>query len=209
MWKEHLVSNYAELTDKWHTPKQVKSGVLSTWKPADKLHGGLAAPVPNWMFNVQFIFSEYAKVIHGISDTDLDPTFTCISCDLPKYEQATKDFNFLGTTKSFVISRKYACDLNMSFWVREPSEDSSKAQIIDMLMPAQGIMDDFYHHEFTKLFDKINIQMLNQDGSRYKEIQIYDPKITNVEFSTGLDYSGEEGIKVNMTVHCDMWSVAE
>lgn len=182
-------------------------------RPSLKVNGGMAAPATSWLFNVKFFLNDDAAAEYGLRDDNVNESFVCISTDLPRMEAATKDLYFFGTKKSFVISRDYSCDLSMEFWMRDGSkiDNKSKTNNTDLIEYIKGDMlstrpESMNHQEFVNHFNKIEIEVLNMDGSLFKTYTIFEPKVTGFEHSTSLSYDGEDGMKLSMTIHTDYWT---
>lgn len=209
MWLEAKPGNYDEWIGIDPTLPEKKVGVSKDFKPALKMNGSLASPVPNWMFNVTFLFNPMAKRRFSINENDVNDSFQCIGADLPGFEGSTKEVFFLGTKKSFVINRDYSGDTTLEFWLRDSAKlddhPANKTQLLDVLVPKSLTADNFDHYEFFPLFDAILLEVLNQDGSRFKMYKLIHPQVTGIEHGGSLSYEGEEGLKLTVTVHYDMW----
>lgn len=177
-----------------------------------QMHGGMASPIPNWLFEVRFYWTQWAKDEFDIDDVSNNDTFKCIKADLPGYEQTTKEVWFLGTKKTFVIGRDMSGETVLDFWLRKPSQikddsDGDKLELLDVLVPDRSMnrQDKYKHYEWVRLFDAIDIRILNIDTDEYRTYKLINPIVTNFSHSGELNYEGEEGLKISITVHYDMW----
>lgn len=178
-----------------------------------QMHGGMASPVPNWLFDVKFQWSKWAKETFDIADGDnLNDSFKCIKADLPEYSQATKEVWYFGTKKTFVIGRDMSGETVLEFWLRKSAQlkdddDNNKLELLDVLVPDRSMnrQDKYQHYEWVRLFDAIEINMLNIDTDVHRTYKLINPIVTNFSHSGELNYEGEEGLKISITVHYDMW----
>lgn len=172
-------------------------------------------PQTSWMFEVVLQLSAEAQKKYGVYDISTNPSFVCISADIPKYESTTKQFYFFGSSMTKNIYRNYSGETTLQFWLRsseaklDSSSPSRKTALIDVLAPKQWSFDeaDFYpHKELMQLFSKIQIKLLKVDGSEFRTFDLENPIVTNVEFGN-VSYEDDTGLKISMTVHYDHWSV--
>lgn len=172
-------------------------------------------PQTSWMFEVVLQLSVVAEKRYGVSNIATDPTFVCISADIPKYESTTKQFFFFGSSMSKNIYRNYSGETTLQFWLRgseiklDSDDPSKKIALIDILAPKRdsiAVDDSYPHKELMQLFSQIQIKLLKADGSIFRTFDLENPIVTNVEFGN-VSYEDDAGMKISMTVHYDYWSV--
>ena len=56
-----------------------------------------------------------------------------------------------------------------------------------------------------QVFDKIDIIVMNIDGSTFRKIRLYNPTVQEFAFAGEMSYEGEEGLRWTLTVHYDAW----
>lgn len=187
---------------------------VKNFTPQLKLQSSWNQPQTSWMFEVVLQASEEAKARYGIDDVTTDPTFMCIKADLPHFESQTKEFYFFGSKITKNICRDYSGETTLEFWLRSSEAKigsdtpNSKKALIDLLAPKRVgfvVSDDFPHKELETLFSRIQIRLLKIDGSVFRAFELENPIITNVELGS-VSYDGEDGLKIEMTVHYDYWS---
>lgn len=172
-------------------------------------------PQTSWMFNVVLELSSLVKARYNISDISTDPSFVCISADIPKFESSTKQFYFFGSSMTKNIYRNYSGETTLQFWLRgsetklDSSTPSRKPALIDLLAPKDrpfSVDDSYPHKELEQPFSKIQIILRKADMSEFRTFDLENPIVTNVEFGSA-SYEDDAGLKISMTVHYDHWSV--
>ena len=78
---------------------------------------------------------------------------------------------------------------------------------MDAVLPGHDgtFIENFTHDEFTQVFDKIDIIVMNIDGSTFRKIRLYNPTIQEFSFAGEMSYEGEEGLRWTLSVHYDAW----
>jgi hypothetical protein len=173
---------------------------------------GHATPVPTWMFQVYFYFGQDFISKNDIpTDTTSLDSFTCIKVDLPKFTINQKTVSFLGASMNVNVYRDLSGETTLDFWCAANEKTGRNPDgiinFMDAVLPGHdGTLTDYFRHdEFMQVFDKIDIIVMNIDGSTFRKIRLYNPTVQEFNFAGEMSYEGEEGLRWTLTVHYDAW----
>jgi len=155
----------------------------------------LSDPQSNWLFNIWF-----QSDTPGASDVlkNLIP----INVSLPKYETIVIERNFLGTSKSFPIKRKYDGETDMEFIIRTENDDENLYNNLALIKQTQS---GFKHFEFDRTYNKIIIETVDRMGKVNATYKYYNVIVTNFSLSD-LGYDGSDMVKCTLSFHYDFWT---
>lgn len=159
-------------------------------------------PQTNWFFKVQFFISSTVDDIFA-TDSNLNPILVPLKIDLPKIEYKTVTQKFLGTEKSFPIGISKSGETTMEFLI---NKDNTLYDFFGMYQN-NGPNELNYRKDTERYFEKIDIFALDTLGQVSKIYEIYNPLIISLEHENSFDYSGEDLLKISITIHYDDWDI--
>lgn len=119
--------------------------------------------------------------------------------------------NIFGSEKSFPVLRKYGNDTTLEFYAYTDRHDNSfifHNFIKDYLKANLNGVGIYYHKEFVKPFDEIDIEIYNRTDNHIYTYKLINCIVTNFDEGT-VSYESNDMIKFNLTVHYDDWYVSQ
>ena len=171
-----------------------------------------STPLTSWIFRVRFYYlganglqNDFQYQLNQPADISSIP----IKADLPKFETKYVTQKFFGSEKSYPILRKYGGDTTLEFYVFTARSDNAFILhyfLKDYMKADLNGAGLYYHKEFGKAFDQIDIEIYNRTDNHIYSYRLKNCIATNFDDGS-LSYESDDIVKFTLTVHYDDWYV--
>lgn len=166
-----------------------------------------SSPIANHIFNVAFFYDGGSENDQGYTLlNDTDRSMIAISVDLPSFSTSIVTRKFLGTEKSFPVYRSNGGETSLVFYAHTEPTDNDFIVYNFFKDIAENREKKYYHHEFYRIFDKIEIKVGDMKANEIYTYHLMNCIVTKIDQGS-LSYEGSEAVKFTMTVHYDDWFI--